>query len=529
MMTALALSLVFAGSGFSEGGSQTQSLSASALAGSSGRCLGTLPTPTGCAPTNPAQGGAAYGSALLGLPRHSRILCAAPKQSGANLFRQGGVWILENGPLGLAAVELLFAPQPASGDQFGSALAGGQGWVAIGAPLANGASPQSSPHCGLVHMYTEKSSGLQHAQLLSPSGAGLLSFFGSALHLEEGRLIVGAPCQMGVSGAFQQGAAWIYTLRDSGWEMAFRFDPPDGHPGGLAGSAVLMMGNLALVGAPAHGGAAQESGVVWVLENRGGVWAQKDILRMPHPQPGVRFGSSLARSGDWLAVGAPGPVGGSGPGGTVHLFFVGPSGINHERAVQAPSHEAREFGRALAPCENGFLVGAPGGAGQVARITVVGAATQTECLFVGEAASAAGAAVQQGLRQGSFLIGEPGGTSSTSLAARRGGVLHADPGVLPSPQVAVGDLTLGLLVCGDSSFQGWTSPVEPLSLWRLWAVPSSGAPAQELQTGVATADGHILFRGVLGFLPAGTWELYLKLTLLGGQPGTSDTHAVSLP
>lgn len=488
-------------------------------------CLGTIPTPAGCAPRDRSQGGAAFGAALLRLPQYGRLLVGAPKQSRANLFRQGAVWIYGGAPQGLAVQGLLFAPQPASGDQFGTALAGDSGWVAIGAPLANGASS----HSGIVHLYSEKPAGLRHAQVLAPSGVGLLSYFGVALHMQAERLIVGAPQQMGASGAFQQGSAWIYSLHNSGWEPDLRFDPPDARPGALAGSAVLLMGNLAFVGAPTHDGAAPASGGVWVLEARGGVWLPKDLLIPPNPQPDAHFGSALASSGDWLAVGAPGPEGGSGAGGSVHLFRVNQMGIIHERFVQAPSHDAREFGRALASCEGGFLVGAPGGDGMVMRLETAAQAVQAQCLLVGEAASAAGIAVQEGFLPKSFLAGEPGGASSTSSAARRGGLLHMDPGILPSPRVAVGDLTLGLHVCGNASLQGWTSPVEPDSLWRLMATSILGGAAQEVLAGMASSDGHIHLRGELGFLAAGPWELHLELTLLGGQPGTSDVHSVVLP
>ena len=488
-------------------------------------CLQTLPTPAACAPRDPSQGGGAFGAALLRLPRHGRVLCGAPKQSGSHLFRQGAVWVFGDGASGLKPVGVLHAPMAASGDQFGRALAGDQGWVAVGAPFQDGASS----HSGAVHVYLERAEGFEHRQILAPNDAGLLAFFGQALHMDGKHMIVGAPRQMGVAGAFLQGAAWIYSLRGSSWEPELRFDPPDRRPGALAGAAVLLAGERAFVGAPDHDGAGLASGGVWMLKLQGGLWEPVDLLNPPNPREHSHFGASIARSGDWLAVGAPGPEGGAAGLGSVHLFRLGASGPVHEHVVRSPGREAWEFGRALAPCENGFLVGAPGGAGRILRLEIGAGSAHVQCLLVGDAASAGGTAVQEGLLPGSFLAGEPGGTSSTSLAARRGGLLHVDPGLLPSPQVAIGDLTLGVQVCGDRGYHAWTSPVDASSAWRLLAVPVTGGLPTVLQSGQATPDGHIDARGTIGVLAPGQWDLHLELVLLGGQAGTSDVHRIRLP
>lgn len=489
-------------------------------------CLQTLPTPVDCAPRDPTQGGGAFGAALLRLPCHSRVLCGAPKQSGPSLFRQGAVWIYGDGPAGLAAVGVLTSPTPSSGDQFGRALAGDGGWVAVGSPFQSG----GSSHSGAVHIYQEKSQGFKHTQVLAPQDAGLLAFFGDAMHMQGPHLIVGAPRQMGAAGAFLQGAAWIYRLRGSTWEPQLRFDPPDQCPGARAGAAVLITPDTAFVGVPDHDGAAGLAcGGVWMLKLQEGRWQAMEFLNSPQPRSNSHFGASLASSGNWLAVGAPGPETAGAGFGSVHLFRLGAAGPVHHCVVRAPSREAGGFGRALAPCQNGFLVGAPGGIGSVLRLEISASGPRVQCLLIGDAASHAGAAVQEGLLPGSFLAGEPGGTSSTSLAARRGGLLHLDPGIMPSPQVGIGDLTLGLQVCGDRSLHAWTSPVESSSTWRLLAVPSSGGPALVIQTGNASQDGYVEVHGTLGILPAGAWDLHLELVLLGGQGGSSDVHRVVLP
>ncbi len=71
------------------------------------------------------------------------------------------------------------------------------------------------------------------------------------------------------------------------------------------GSALRISGDALVVGAPLNDDAGQDAGRAYVYRRKAGQWLLEAPLAPAHPDPGDRFGSSVAISGDRLVVSAP--------------------------------------------------------------------------------------------------------------------------------------------------------------------------------------------------------------------------------
>lgn len=110
------------------------------------------------------------------------------------------------------------------------------------------------------------------------------SYFGAALSLEAGRLLVGAPGVIETKAQVGPGAAYVfdYDGGDDEWELTSELLASDGEDEDAFGLAVSLSGDTALIGAPFHGDLEPESGSAYVfvagaLENtyigpEGGSW-----------------------------------------------------------------------------------------------------------------------------------------------------------------------------------------------------------------------------------------------------------------
>ena len=148
-----------------------------------------------------------------------------------------------------------------------------------------------------VHIHTWEAAGeWSGSQVLEPDGDAGSSGFGAALALDAGELIIGAPGAAASSGT---GACYAFS-RDSS-----------------------------------------------------GQWLQQQKLSVPSEMSPVSFGTAVARSGDTLAVGAP------GGGGGVFLYEFGADGAWSFAQRLSPAGLGAEdsFGSTIALSENRLIVG----------------------------------------------------------------------------------------------------------------------------------------------------------------------------
>jgi acetyltransferase-like isoleucine patch superfamily enzyme len=151
--------------------------------------------------------------------------------------------------------------------------------------------------------------------------------FGASVALSGDTLAVGArkedSAATGVSGdqssnaAGLAGAVYVFTGRGGGWSQQAYLKASNTGAGDYFGRSVALSGDTLAVGAyledsDATGvngvqgsNAARNSGAVYVFTRSGGAWSQQAYLKASNTGERDFFGTSVALSGDTLAVGAP--------------------------------------------------------------------------------------------------------------------------------------------------------------------------------------------------------------------------------
>jgi|GEM_PF-3325680 len=158
-----------------------------------------------------------------------------------------------------------------------------------------------------------------------------------------------------------QGVVYMYRRQETGWEEIARLHSDDTGKGATFGSAVALEDAELIVGAPGGlaGGVAGGPGALYAFELDGATWKQQQRIADPTQQAEAHFGQTVARSGDWLAVGAPQYRVGAGRTGAVFLFRRTSAGWVAQGQLLAPAREAR-FGSQLVLTGNVLVVGSEG-------------------------------------------------------------------------------------------------------------------------------------------------------------------------
>jgi len=192
-----------------------------------------------------------------------------------------------------------------TGGGFGSGVAiqksttvGGTSTMVVGAPYDNSS-------VGAAYVYTGSGGSWTKVATLTPSDGAANDYFGYAVAIGQGVIVVGSPCHS-LSANYCTGAAYVFTGSGGSWtQTAEMNDPGQAANDDFAVSLALGSGSI-LVGAL---GENSYAGAVFVYTLQG---AQKAELSDPANTANDLFGTSLAASGVQLVAGAPGTAGHKG-------------------------------------------------------------------------------------------------------------------------------------------------------------------------------------------------------------------------
>jgi len=172
--------------------------------------------------------------------------------------------------------------------------------------------------------------------------------FGSALHVQDNVVAVGAP---------SAGAAYVFERQDGTWRQTSRLAPPEADSASSFGQSVRFDGDRLFVGAGASERAEEDgAGTVYVYEQAEGEWAESTTISSGVVPAGGGFGSALATSADQLLVSAP-----AHRSGVVVAFeWVEGEGWGEKQLLEAGVGSGSRFGTSLRRGDDGeVLVGAP--------------------------------------------------------------------------------------------------------------------------------------------------------------------------
>ena len=233
----------------------------------------------------------------------------------------------------------LKAPNQQFGDQFGYSVAISGNTIAVGAPredsFFNGAfagsamdqaSNNSIPDTGAVYVFHRSGGAWSQQAYLKPflnsacsQGFGGGALFGSAVAIQENRIVAGAPAANFVSytngcslssGApdFKNGAAFIFDRVGSNWGATQPLWASNRGVNDSFGASVSISGDSLLVGAPYEKGLNDTrpySGAAYSFLKSGDSWLGRGAIRSSDASSYAYFGQSVALDSETLLVGAP--------------------------------------------------------------------------------------------------------------------------------------------------------------------------------------------------------------------------------
>jgi hypothetical protein len=201
-------------------------------------------------------------------------------------------------------------PTPASGDRFGIAVAAvGTDKVLIGADQDD----TGGTDAGVAYLF--HINGTLLATLTNPTPANI-DYFGTAVAaVGADTVLIGAPGDNSNGNA--GGAAYLFNTSGA---LLTTLPNPTPASGDQFGSAVAAIGgDKLLIGAASDDGGVTDAGAAYIFSINGALWS---TMNNPTPATGDSFGSAVAVVGDSVLIGAPRDDSGATDSGAVHLFSL---------------------------------------------------------------------------------------------------------------------------------------------------------------------------------------------------------------
>jgi hypothetical protein len=186
-----------------------------------------------------------------------------------------------------------------------------------------------------VYVFTRSGVVWVEQARLSVTTADPYPRFGCSVALSGTTLIAGASWS-DVSGASDQGAAYVFTGGGATWTQQAQLTAATGAAGDSFGTSVAIAGDTALIGADVGG--AADRGAAHVFTRSGATWTERATLAASDGAPLDQFGFSVGLSGDTAVVGAQGAdVAGVEHQGAVYVFTGGGSSWTQQAKLTVAS------------------------------------------------------------------------------------------------------------------------------------------------------------------------------------------------
>jgi FG-GAP repeat len=258
-----------------------------------------------------------------------------------------------------------------AGDYFGYAVS------LSGASLAVGADAKmigTKQRLGAAYLFSMNEGGVQNwgqTTRLTDVTAPASAYIGEAVCVSGDTVAVAAPGYGYSNPTDNRGAVYLYEASKSSWApvQALAQPPFTGFTANRYGAALAISGDTLVIGDPASELTALSflnRGSAYVFRAKAGYfdsWQLEKILQPTIVTADSRFGASVAVVPGFIAVGAPGAIGGRGQ---AHLFERNQGGANNWgeikriSAISATGGSFPAMGAAVALSEAGWLaVGAP--------------------------------------------------------------------------------------------------------------------------------------------------------------------------
>ncbi len=303
----------------------------------------------------------------------------------AHVYRRvGSAWVFQT---------TLIPGDVTAQDQFGSSVAIEGDTIVVGADHQDSLGTDT----GAAYVFTfDGDAWTQQAKLL-PTLLHDPSFFGGAVGIADGRILVGAPGD--TANGMWAGAVYEFTNDGSGWTLSQTFRPADNDSSDFFGWSISMDGSRVAIGAfnnePPDGPTATLPGSVYIFNRGASGWTESANLFPPDSSfSGTgAFGTSVDLAGDELIVGAPNSsFPGTHTGAAFVYRFGGGAWDDGTRLLPAgtlqPGDRFGEYvaidgGVAVVDAEEAHFFPTPPGPGRITVYTADGADWHVDSTFVG--------------------------------------------------------------------------------------------------------------------------------------------------
>jgi len=216
-------------------------------------------------------------------------------------------------------------------------------------------------YSGKAYVYTFDGTSWVNVQTLSAPDAASFDFFGYALAISGNTIAVGAYGQD--TGGSNAGSVYVFSKNGDGWAYQQTLKPDDVSAGDSFGFAVALDGDTLACGAPFNQSAGWASGVLYVYQFDGTAWTLGTKLVASDAASGDKLGSSVAVSGSLILTGAPfwdDDSGITNRGAAYPFFYDGTTWQEQPKLIAVPPYGWYDdsFGNAVSLVDGTALVGA---------------------------------------------------------------------------------------------------------------------------------------------------------------------------
>ena len=217
-------------------------------------------------------------------------------------------------------------------------------------------------HAGSVYVFAKGVTGWSEVAALAPSDLSTWDQFGWSVSLDGTRLLAGSRWDDDAdptNSYCQSGSAYVFEETAGVWQETAKLVAFDTAAGDEFGFAVVLEGDIAVVGAPNSDRSVSNGGAVYIYRYDGSRWVEKQVLTSSDGSNGARFGCAVALSGELLVVGAEVQDGTGDSEGAAYVFRDVNGRFREECVLHHPDpHYGEEFGHAVATDGRRVVVGA---------------------------------------------------------------------------------------------------------------------------------------------------------------------------
>ena len=261
--------------------------------------------------------------------------------------------ILGQEPTALQKMELLERTAQVTGSDVGANIYFGAPVSLSGETFVVGSS-YDGDNKGAAYVFVRSGTTCNPQQTLTAADGATGDYFGTSVALRGDTLVVGAEGDDG-----SKGSAYVFVWSGTAWTQQQKLTASDGVSSVRFGATVALSGDTLVVGADSDDDKGSMSGSVYVFVRSDTTWTQQQKLTASDGAAWDFFGDAVAMSGNTVVVGARGEDDKADGAGAAYVFVRSGSTWSQQQKLTANDGAAGDcFGNSVALSGDTLVVGA---------------------------------------------------------------------------------------------------------------------------------------------------------------------------